>query len=108
MRLFVFEVSEYVVHVAGREGGLLQTDCIDDPNYLSPCTHVLWELPQQLSSKEFTCNAGSIRDMVSIPGSERSPEEGMSTHSRVLAWRIPRTEEPGGLQSMGWQRIGHD
>ena len=74
MRLLgVFEVSEYVVHVAGREGGLLQTDCIDDPNYFSPCTHVLWGLPQQLSSKKFTCSAGFIRDVVSIPGSERSP-----------------------------------
>ena len=32
----------------------------------------------------------------------------MATHSRILAWRIPWTEEPGGLQSTGWQRIGHD
>ena len=39
---------------------------------------------------------------------ERSPEKGMATHSSVLAWRIPRTEEPGGLQSMGvaeWKDI---
>ena len=35
------------------------------------------------------------------PGSGRSPEEGMAAHSSVLAWRIPWTEEPGGLQSMG-------
>ena len=35
-------------------------------------------------------------------------EEGMATHSRNLAWRIPRTEEPGGLESMGSQRIRHD
>ena len=35
-------------------------------------------------------------------------EEGMATHSSVLAWRIPWTEEPGGLQSMGLQRVGHD
>ena len=35
-------------------------------------------------------------------------EEGMATHSSILAWRIPWTEEPGGLQSMGLQRIGHD
>ena len=32
----------------------------------------------------------------------------MATHSSILAWRIPRTEEPGGLQSMGLQRVGHD
>ena len=35
-------------------------------------------------------------------------EEGMATHSSTLAWRIPWTEEPGGLQSMGSQRIRHD
>ena len=32
----------------------------------------------------------------------------MATHSTTLAWKIPWTEEPGGLQSMGWQRVGHD
>ena len=35
-------------------------------------------------------------------------EEGMNTHSSILAWEIPWTEEPGGLQSMGSQRIEHD
>ena len=35
-------------------------------------------------------------------------EEGMATHSSILAWRIPRTEEPGRLQSMGPQRVRHD
>ena len=34
-------------------------------------------------------------------------EKGMATHSSILAWRIPWTEEPGGLQSMGLQRVGH-
>ena len=34
-------------------------------------------------------------------------EEGQATHSSILAWKIPWTEEPGGLQSMGLQRIGH-
>ena len=38
---------------------------------------------------------------------EDSPEKGMATHSSILAWRIPWTEEPGGLQSMGSQRVGH-
>ena len=35
-------------------------------------------------------------------------EEGMATHSSILAWEIPWTEEPGGLQSMGLQRAGHE
>ena len=47
--------------------------------------------------KNLTANAGYIRDM----GWEDPLEEGMATHSSILAWRIPWTEEPGGLQSMG-------
>ena len=41
-------------------------------------------------------------------GWEDPLEEGTATHSSILAWRIPLTEEPGGLQSMGWQRVRHD
>ena len=41
-------------------------------------------------------------------GREEPLEKGMETHSSVLAWRIAWTEEPGGLQSMGSQRVGHD
>ena len=41
-------------------------------------------------------------------GQEDPLEEGMATHSSILAWRIPWTEEADGLQSMGSQRIGHD
>ena len=40
-------------------------------------------------------------------GPEDSLEEEMATHSSILAWKIPWTEEPGGLQSKGWQRVGH-
>ena len=41
-------------------------------------------------------------------GQEDSLEEGMATHSSILAWRIPWTEEPGGLQSLELQRVRHD
>ena len=41
-------------------------------------------------------------------GWEDPLEEGMATHSSILAWRIPWTEEPSGPQSMGLQRVGHD
>ena len=41
-------------------------------------------------------------------GREDPLEEEMATHSSILAWEIPWTEEPGGLQSMGSQRVGHD
>ena len=43
----------------------------------------------------------NARDPGSIPGLGRPPGEGMATHSSILAWRIPWTEEPGGLQFMG-------
>ena len=58
--------------------------------------------------KNLPANAGGIRDMGLIPGLEDPLEEGAATHSRILAWRIPWTEEPGGLQSLGSQRAGHD
>ena len=41
-------------------------------------------------------------------GQEDPLKKGMATRSSILAWRIPWTEEPGGLQSMGSQRVGHD
>ena len=41
-------------------------------------------------------------------GQKDAPEKEMATHSSILAWRIPWTEEPDGLQSMGSQRVGHD
>ena len=53
-------------------------------------------------------NAGDTRDMDSIPGWGRSLEKEMAAHSSILAWRIPWTEEPGGLQSAGSQRVGRD
>ena len=53
-------------------------------------------------------NAGDRRDVGSIPGGREDPlEEGMAIHSSVLAWRISWTEEPGRLQSIGSQRVGH-
>ena len=53
--------------------------------------------------KEFPCNAG---DPVSSLGQEDLLEKGMAIHSSIFPWRIPWTEEPGGLQSMGSQRVG--
>ena len=55
--------------------------------------------------KGSACNVG---DPGSILGWEDPLEKGMATHSSIFAWRIPWTEEPGGLQSMGLQRVKHD
>ena len=67
-------------------------------------TKVGQRLPSWLSSKESTCNAGAEGDAGLIPGWEDPLEEGMATHSSILAWRILWTEEPGGLQSIELQR----
>ena len=56
-----------------------------------------------LAVKNPPANIGDIRD----EGWEDPPEEGMAIHSSILAWRIPWTEEPGGLQSIGLQRVRH-
>ena len=61
------------------------------------------------NGKEPACQCRRLKEM-RIPslGWEDALEEEMATHSSILAWRIPWTEEPGGLQSMGSQRAGHD
>ena len=53
-------------------------------------------------------SAGDIKMWVQSLGWKDLLEEGMATHPTILAWRIPWTEEPGGLQSMGLQRVGHN
>ena len=60
--------------------------------------------PDGSDRNESACNA---RDLSLIRGSGSPLEKGMATHSSILEWRIPWTEEPGGLQSKGLQRAGH-
>ena len=59
-------------------------------------------LLQWLRSKESACNAGATADVGSIPGWGRPPG-GKATHSSILDWKIPWTEDPGRLQSTGSQ-----
>ena len=58
-----------------------------------------------LEVKKLPANAGNIRDSGLTLGQEDPLEEGMATHSSILAWRIPWAEEPGKLQSMGSQEL---
>ena len=60
--------------------------------------------PGGSDGKESACSAGDLR---LIPGSGRSPREGNATHSSILAWRIPWTEEPGGCSPRD-HRVRHD
>ena len=64
-----------------------------------------WGFPDDSDSKEPACNVG---DPGSVPRSEDPLAKGTATHSSILAWRIPWTEEPGGLHSIGSQRVRHD
>ena len=57
--------------------------------------------PGGASGKEPTCQCRRCEIWVQPLGGEDPLEEGLATHSRILAWRIPWTDEPGGLQSMG-------
>ena len=86
------------------------------------CTYLLvypWtEEPGELQSMRFSGGTSGKepayqcrrprRPLFPPLGREDPLEEGMTTHSSILAWRILRTEEPGGIQSKGSQRVGHD
>ena len=58
--------------------------------------------------KKPACQCRRHESQVLFLGWEDPLEEGMAIHSSILAWRIPRTEESGGLQSIGSHRVGHD
>ena len=75
-----------------------------DWDHYNPYGVLPWDVPGGLVGKEFTCNAG---DTGSTPRLGRSPGGGLATYSSILAWETLRTEEPGGLQSMGPQTVRH-
>ena len=94
--------------------------CLININYCYLCAHdpacqinILLHLfykvgfPCSASGKETACQCRIKEIQVRSLGWEDPLEEGLATHSSILAWRIPWTEDPGGLQSMGSQRVGH-
>ena len=68
-----------------------------EPMLCSKRGYLQWEAP-----------APQLKRSPKLPELEKVPEKAMAPHSSALAWKIPWTEEPGGLQSMGSQRVGHD
>ena len=65
-----------------------------------PCEYICYRASQvALVVKNPPANAGDVRDVGLILGSENTLEEGMATHFSILVWKIPGIEEPGGLQS---------
>ena len=77
------------------------------PNYVSPLEGSWWlraALVDQMVKNPPAIWETQVRSL----GWQDPLEKGMATHSSILAWKIPWTEEPGGLQSMGWQRVRHE
>ena len=68
----------------------------------------MWGLSWCFSGKESACDTGEAGDSGLIHGSRRSPGEGNTTHSSILAGKIAWAEDPGGLQSIELQRVEHD
>ena len=64
--------------------------------------------PCVLVVKNLAASAGATEDVSFISGPRRSPEKEMATHSSIITWEIPWTEESGRLQSMGLQRVRHN
>ena len=73
------------------------------PGQSSPPLHSLGASQVVLVVKNSGASAGDLRNTGSIPGSGRSQEKEMATHSSIVAWKIPGTEASGRLQSMGSQ-----
>ena len=67
-----------------------------------------WDFPGGASGKEPACNEETEETQVRSLGWEDPTEEGVATHSSIHVLRIPWTEEPGGLQSVGSQRVRHN
>ena len=78
------------------------------PDRYKPRVWIVLVFPGGTVVKNLPVNAGDARDLSLIPGSGRYLEEEMATHSSILTWEIPKTEEPGWLQSMEPQRVGYD
>ena len=86
----------------GSEAALRKTVSESELGYWTP-----WDSPVALGVKSLPAMQDMWESWVGSLGWEDPLEKEMAAHSSTLAWRIPRTEEPGGLQSMGSQRVGH-
>ena len=93
----------------GREHASWREECWEDFFFFFK-VYLFFKLEYKvvLVVKNPPVNTGDIKVAGSTPRSARSPGGGHGNHSSLLAWRMPWTEEPGGLQSMGSHRVGCD
>ena len=76
--------------------------------HMAHCGYIAGGRWAALVAQRLKCLPAMLETWVRSLGWDDPLEKEMATHSSILAWRIPWTEEPGGLQSMGSQRVGHD
>ena len=102
--------TERIYHIreTGQEWSILRHRLIKNVTVLRHNKIISMASQMALMVKNPSAAKGGIRDVGLIPGSGRSPAGGHATHSSVLAWRSPWTEEPGGPQSVGSHRVRHD
>ena len=96
MVMFCFDCIS--INIGEGNGTPLQYSCLENPmdrGAWQAAVHGITKSRTQLSDFTFTFHFHAL-------------EKEMATHSSVLVWSIPGTEEPGGLLSMGWHRVGHD
>ena len=84
-----------------QNGANVQVFCLTLDSIMGFLVTQMVKNPLAKKKKESTCNAGDL-------GGEDPREKEMATHSSVFAWKIPRTAEPSGLQSMGSPRVGQN
>ena len=78
------------------------------PTPINLLANLCLRLPRWLISKESTCDAEDAGDPGSIPGGEDPLEEGLATHSSILAWRVPKDREAWQVPAIGLQRVRHN
>ena len=103
----IYKLDRFGVKLCGTEE-LLIFFCSSFSSEKFSSHTILGSFPSGSAVKNLPANAEDAGDAGSIPGLGRYSKEEMAIHSSIPAWRIPWTEEPGGLQSMGSQRVGHD
>ena len=99
----VFTSTELNIHLKCRASAKVNTVLFVQ---LSENVTMIWCFPDGSAGKESADNAGDTR--IWSLGQEDPLDEEMATYSSILAWKISWTKEAGGLQPMGWQRVGHD
>ena len=96
--------------VGGREGEVLLLLPFKPPDFPENYDFPLWFWVSQVTLvvKNLPANTGDIRDVGSIPGLGRSPGGRHGNPFSILAWRVTWTATPGGLRSIGSQKVGHN